>query len=127
MAHLGRTRIISQKRTKILDLLPDTCRIITRSRVRNSSGAYSDTEGPAVVYNGLEDIPCRIDRSNRYTTITAANQETTINQFILSVPFDCPLKSDYTIKHSGNKYEIMQLMDDESFRITKWAVISRVD
>lgn len=124
---LGRTKIITQKRTRILSLFPDTCTIKTRSRVRNTAGQLSDVKGLPLIYNGSQDIPCRIDISNRYTTTIVGNQEGTVNQFILHVPFDCPVIADCTVTHDGHDYEIMQIMDDESYRITKTAVISRID
>lgn len=110
----------------INDLLPDTYQIKKPTRIIQPSGSYTEGYSDPLLYNGLPDIPCRLDVSKHYRSEEVLGQEAIVNDFELHVPWDAPLLADHRIFLNGVEYEIRKLLDTNSFRVTKVAAVSRV-
>lgn len=108
-------------------LLPDTCQIYKPDRVVTPSGSYEEIKGAPLEYNGSPDIPCRLDVSKHYRSEEVFGQEAVVNDYELHVPWDAPILADHTITYEGEDYEVRKLLDTNSFRVTKVALVSRVD
>lgn len=115
-----------RERTKT-DLLPDRCRVIPPARTVTASGSYTPGDGEPLLYDGLPDVPCRLDISKHYRSEQIIGQEAIVNDFELHFPFDFPIKADHKIILNDERYEVRKLLDANSYRVTKVALVSRVD
>lgn len=119
---------ISQMRVSLMKfMLPQTCRIYPPLRVIDDAGSYSETLGQPLDYNQSPDVPCRLDVTRYYRQVTILGQEAVISDFELHVPHDMILLQDYKVEVNGQFYEIRKLMDAEEWRVTKYALVSRID
>lgn len=125
---IGSDSRLNRMRQVVIDrILPDTCTIYPLERTVTASGSYSEERGTPLTYNGSSDIPCRLDVSKHYRSEAVFGQEAVVNDFELHVPWDAPIYADHTIEHEGEAYEVRKLLDTNSFRVTKVALVSRVD
>lgn len=107
-------------------LLPDTCRIYPIERVDDNSGGYDEEPGDLREYNGSIDIPCRLDPTRQYRDQDIFDQEITVTDYFLNVPYDAPIYVDDIVLHNTNTYQIKKLSDDQSWRSVKKAYVVSV-
>lgn len=125
---IGSAARFAHIRTRVIDeILPDTMRVYPPARTITGSGSYTETLGDPLLYRGLPDIPCRLDVDKHFHYEAIYGQEATVNQFELHMPYDAPVLSDHKIVMNGATYEVLRLMDTNSFAITKVALVSRTD
>lgn len=99
-------------------------------------GAYREYQGQPLSYNELQDdgtyvatidIPCRLDIARFFRSGVVADQEITVNDFELHVPFDFEPKADHRILFNGKLFEVRKLMDIYSNPVTKIILITRLE
>lgn len=118
---------ITQMRESLGEFMfPQTCRMYPPLRVIDDAGSYTEELGQPLWYRDGVDIPCRLDVTRYYRQVTILGQEGIISDFELHVPFDAPLIQDYKIEIDGKFYEVRKLMDAEQWRVTKYALVSRI-
>ena len=117
--------IIDTATTYILqNLLEDNCKIYSTIRTNDGSGGYTETKGSYKTYNGLENIPCRLNQINaRPQDMNDYLQEMTPATYYIDLPTDFPLAPDDKIEHGGLTYDIRTMLDDSTWRATKRAYL----
>jgi len=94
-------------------LFNNTYRIYPYASHITESGAVSGqaTLGTPIEYNGLLDIPCRIDVARHVREDDVMGQEAVPGGFELHVPSDAPLKINHAIVIEGRRYEVIKEYD----------------
>ena len=108
-------------------LMPDTYRLYAPIRTVDDLGMYVDEYDEPMLYEGIPDIPCRLDVSNHYRSAAVFGQEAIVSDYVLFVPFDAPMYSDYKLIINGEQYEIRKMLDTFSWNVTKMILVSRLD
>lgn len=107
-------------------LLPDTCNIYPVTRTKDGSGGWLEVPGTCRQYNSSNDVPCRLDPTRQYLNLEIFNQEVTVDDFILKVPFDASIEVDDNILHQGIIYQIRKLSGTHSWNSVKIALVVSV-
>lgn len=117
--------------------MPDTCRwYAPNGRVIGEDGAYREYQGQPLSYNKLQDdgtyastidIPCRVDIARFFRSGTLADQEITVNDFEMHVPYDFTPEADHRILYHDKMFEVRKLMDVYSNPVTKIILITRLE
>lgn len=93
-------------------------------------------KGTPLVYNKLQadgsyiatiDIPCRVDVARFFRSGVIADQEITINDFEMHVPYDFEPQADHRILYKEKLFEVRKLMDTYSNPVTKLVLITRLE
>lgn len=118
-------------------LLPDTAQwYAPNERVVDASGAFREYKGQPLSYivtldDGSSystiDVPCRVDVARFFRSGTVSDQEITINDFEMHVPYDFEPKSDHRILYKNELFEVRKLMDTFSNSVTKLILITRLE
>lgn len=96
------------------NVLTETCKVyyLTETVAPDYTVGEDPNEDPDyVLYEGSEDIPCRLDNVPYIREENLRGQEVLVNQFRLFTPNDFTLTTDARIVHGGRKYEVRK---DES-------------
>lgn len=118
---------LSLLRTFIIDnLLPDTCKLYPFTRSVDASGDYTETRGTARTYGSSTDIPCRLDPTRQYRDQAIYDQEITVTDYFLNLPYDCTVHVDDEVVHNSIVYQIKKLNDDHSWKGVKIAYVTSV-
>lgn len=132
----GVSKYNAHRRLKAAEMFfPDTYRIYPLVRVIDEAGQFTETWGAPHTYNGLADIPCRLDEARRYQDVDIYDQEAIFNAYEMFVPFDAPLHIDERIEITSTSDPSLELDDFEvkrlnalvSNRTTKSAIIATLD
>lgn len=127
MANIDLNPIIGIARSFITsNLLPDTCTIYPMTKTGTSSGSWGNTRGTARTYNGNTAIPCRLDPTKQYRDQAIFDQEITVTDYFLNLPYDCAVGIDDEVVHGGITYQIKKLNDDQTLRGVKIAYVVSV-
>lgn len=104
----------------------DTCRIYNTEYTVTDAGVAVQVN-VAVLYNGLPDIPCRLDVARFFRSQDIDAQTMSVNDYELHLPHDFEMQADYRILMRGRVYEIRKMMDDQTNGITRMFVVSRIE
>lgn len=107
-------------------VFPDTCRIYPPVTEVSPSGSVRRVKGAPLQYQGRPDIPCRIDVAKHFRQAEVFGQEGIVSDFEIHFPWDAPVKHDHKVEIGGLDYEITKLMDTDSWRVTKSALVARI-
>lgn len=115
---------LADMRAQVAELLPDTCVISAGTLIDVGGGNWEEQYAP--VAGGT--VSCRVDPLGRKTTEIEINvqQETLTTMFQLTVPYDAPVAENRRVAHDSRTYEIVQIDDMHSGRVSRRAVISEV-
>lgn len=120
--------ILRVQRRALTALLPDTAQwFAPNGRVVDETGASMEYKGQPLSYNGSINIPCRVDVARFFRSGVVADQEVTINDFEMHVPYDFEPKSDHRILYKNEMFEVRKLMDTYSNPVTKLVLITRLE
>jgi len=116
---------LAAMRDDVANLLPGTAVISSMTAVTDGAGGWSETW--AAVSGGT--VLARLDpvRSTGSGIITVPGREGLIVNFQLTTEWDAPLAVNRRVTIDGNVYEIVQLTDDHSWRVSRRALLSRID
>ena len=111
------TAMLSAMRDAIGELLPDTCNLLTVTRTPDGMGGNTETWGTA-----SSSVSCRVDlESGR----TAGRERLTADAlrpytaYILSIPYDTTITTDYRVEHSGATYAVTSVNTEQSWMAVK--------
>jgi head-tail adaptor len=113
---------LARMRAQLNARLPGTAVIQQAIRTPDGAGGWSETW--TAVTGGT--VACRLDPIGvgtvRETSI--ALRETLVVRYRLTVPYDAPLAADFRVVINGKTYEIVQLDDQHSQRVSRRAVVA---
>ena len=113
-------RELAQMQADILDLLPDTCDILSEAYTADSEGGFTEAWGTATA-----GVHCRIDyRSGRETMTGGAIQP--YSKAVLSIPYNTPISLTNRIKSGGYIWAVKSLNDGQSWKAVKRVEMERV-
>lgn len=115
---------LTQLRSDVTELLPDTCNIIRNSIASNEYGDSPETG--VVVASGAA---CRVDpfgSSSGQRGGIVAEREASINLFQLTIPWSTDVLEGDRVSFSNVTYEIIQLSAAHSNRLVKRAVMAKI-
>lgn len=116
---------LDRMRHDVAQMLPDTAVLLQEVRTPNSAGKWTSAWAP--VAGGT--IPCRVGplRGRIVQPDAIAQREAVLNIFLLVCAWDAPLAADQRVLHGGLTYEVRQVLDAHSWRVSKQAYILRID
>lgn len=105
--------------------LPDTAVISSMTAVADGAGGWTETW--AAVSGGT--VACRLDpvKGGNSGIVTVPGREGLIVQYQLTTEYDAPLAVNRRVTIGGDVYEVVQLSDDHSWRVSRRALLSRID
>lgn len=116
---------LTYMRNQLATLLPDTA--IIQSLARASDGAGGWTETWAAVTGGT--VSARLDpiTSRSDAVQTAQAREGLRVDFQLTTEWDAPIAVNRRVVINSDTYEIVQMTDDHSWRVSRRALVARLD
>lgn len=116
----GATKRMEHLREIVTDYLEDTCAIVKYIRDWDAAGGWSES------YETIATYPCRLDPTIYYRTEQAFGQETTVVNYILSVPYNADVPHDHRILIRGKYYDVVRAHDNQTNRLVKRLLVSEV-
>lgn len=84
-------------REEVENTLPDTCNILSVTRVSNGQGGFTQSWGTAVA-----SVACRVDAMKQADAVTVVGESGRVyNRFVVTVPHDTVITSDNRIEANG--------------------------
>lgn len=111
---------LTQMRVDILDLLPDTCALLTVTHSSDGQGGNTDTWGTATA-----SVACRLDQKKASEVIVSAGVRP-FSGWMLTLPYNTTINEQYRIEHGGNTYNVISVDGDKSWSVTIRAEVDRV-
>lgn len=113
------SRELSEMRSVIGNLLPDTCNILSVTYVSDGMGGETQTWGTAGT------SACRLDM--RVNTIAGREMEVgaawqSFASYILSIPYDTSISTENRVEHSGTTYAVKSASNGQS-----WSAVKRIE
>ena len=113
-------RELAQMQADILDLLPDTCDILSVAYTSDSEGGFAEAWGTATA-----GVKCRIDyRSGRENMMGGAIQP--YSKAVLSVPYNTTISLTNRVKSGDYVWSILSINEGQSWQAVKRAELERV-
>lgn len=113
-------RELAQMQADILDLLPDTCDILSVAYTADSEGGFTEAWGTATA-----GVHCRIDyRSGRETMTGGAIQP--YSKAVISIPYNTPLNLTNRVKSGDYIWAVKSINDGQSWKAVKRVEMERV-
>jgi head-tail adaptor len=106
---------LADMRAAVLDLLPDTCNILSVTETPDGAGGMTQTWGTASA-----GVACRLDYQTGMETI-AGGALRAYSRYILTVPYDASVTELNKIEHGTKTYNVSSVDDDKS-----WPIVRRV-
>jgi len=103
-------------------VLVESCTIWRKVKATNAAGGAADS------WEMVGQVACRLmpESNLRRTQALAAERETLISYYRLTVPHDADLRPDDRVVYAGNTYEIIALWGDHAQRTARRAVVAKV-
>jgi len=113
---------LAKMRADVAKMLPDTCTISSVGYTPDGAG------GGAEPLTTVATVACRVDPvQSRRGMEVAAMKEALDTMYQLTVPYDTDIRVGYKVTHNTKQYEIRQLSNEQSWKVSKRALIARVD
>lgn len=119
--------ILRIRNKAIARLLPTIAHFYIPVRKRTASGGYTDYKPTPYLYKGSAEIPCRLDIARFFRSGNLDNQEITVNDYELHLPFDAVVQADWRIEIGAFLYEMRKDMGAATNTITRIYLITRLD
>lgn len=107
----------------VADMLPDTCiveRDANRSGTSDSHGFVTPSWGTAGMVN------CRVDPFFRTMSGDVAEREALRDYYRFAFEYNADVQPSDRLVFGGDVYEIVELHDDHSWRVSRWALTSKI-
>jgi hypothetical protein len=111
---------LAQMRADVLELLPDTCSILSVSYTSDGEGGLTEAWGTAYA-----NVACRID----FTSGVETNIGGAVNPYTrakISLPYDTVLATTNRILTGGYTYAITSINNGQSWNVSVRAELERV-
>lgn len=117
------TKELTDMRTVADDFFPDTCTIQAPT---NSTGAMG---GGSISYaNTYTSVACRVDPMGAGAGESIMSEALEgRSQFMLNIPHDQDIDITYRVVHDSVTYEVASVVDTQSYRTIRRAVLMRVN
>ena len=113
-------RELAQMQADILDLLPDTCDILSVAYTADSEGGFTEAWGTATA-----GVHCRIDyRSGRENLMGGAIQP--YSNAVLSIPYNTTINLTNRVKSGDYIWAVKSINDGQSWKAVKRVEMERV-
>ena len=109
------TSMLAAMRSAILELLPDTCYLITLAYSPDGEGGVTQARGTSAA------IACRLDVKQGREQKTGGAIEPYIS-YKMSLPYDTVVSQSQLISHNGIDYSVIGSNPDQS-----WSAVVRLD
>lgn len=125
MPQLGlSTEQLASMRADMLQLMPDTCTIQQPTNTKDGKGGFVQSFAAAT---GGSNVPCRLDPMSHPTQPdTLGGREVSVNQRMLTIPYEVPLEVDSQIVIGTETYQVRDIQGDHSWRVVKRAIVTKV-
>ena len=110
---------LTQMRADIADLMPDTCNILTVTRLPDGQGGVTDTWGTATA-----SVACRLD-AYRGKEAMSGDALQAFNTYVLTVPHDTTITTASRVEHESVTYNVTSVDEYKSWPITRRAILER--
>lgn len=118
------TEALTRMREQFEQFLPDICLIQRLTTVSDGAGGWTELW----VLESGGAVKCRLDPVYSREQIEAvANRESTVTEYIITVPYDAPLAPSRRVVVNNVNYQVRSLLTDHSWRVARRAYVSRVD
>lgn len=115
---------LTRMREQFAQFLPDIALIQRLAIVSDSAGGWSELW----VLEPGGTVKCRLDPVySREQIETVADRESTVTEYIITVPYDAPLAPSRRVVVNNVNYQVRTLLTDHSWRVARRAYVSRVD
>lgn len=127
-ATIGAGRRLDRLRAKVTEnLLPDTCNIFYQTRVIDDAGNAGAPTAVYLSYNGSQNIPCRFDPTRQYRTSDVFGQETLLDDFMVTLPYNIIPAVDYRVIKNGEEFEVRKVLSHHSWNVSSRIMVTKVD
>lgn len=116
---------LSDMRTIADDFFPDTCTIQTKTTSTGGMGGIS--ESYANTYTG---VACRLDPGGARVSGSEAIVNFALegkSTWMLNIPYDQAIAIEDRVVHSGETYEVVGVVDTQSYSTIRRAILVRVN
>lgn len=107
---------LSTLRADMLDLLPDTCDVLSVTRTADGYGGMSETWGTASAA-----VACRMDHRNG-RDVLAGGVVQTYQGNILTLPYDTTITTSNRVKYGGNNYNVISVSEGSQIAVKRVTV-----
>lgn len=115
---------LSNMRTDAQTLvLPQTCTIKAPVRAKDNTGSVKVTY-PNDDYTG---VSCGLAPNTGATDDTEGERFVAVSDWIIRLPYDQTVASQYRVVVGGDTYEVLGVSDDHEFRVIRKAYCNRID
>lgn len=102
--------------------MPDTCQIEDFARVSDGAGGFTES------WSAVGTVACRIDPTQTTEQdVKISGKDTLRSVYLISLPYDCGLTDEHRIVCGGDIYQVLQMDNAHSGKISIRARIARYD
>jgi len=114
-------RELAQMQADILDLLPDTCDILSEAYTADSEGGFTEAWGTATA-----GVHCRIDYRSGSEKMTGGAIQP-YSKAVLSIPYNTPISLTNRVKSGDYIWAVKSINDGQSWKAVKRVEMERVE
>lgn len=121
-------QVAQQKMFALKHLLPQTCRVVPSSGANPVMTLGVLTTDPPVArqYNGVEDIPCRVDNSRAFRPGALPAQITAVDEHIIEFPSDFFFEETDIVYVGADRFVIRKTNTVGEWNITVEATLGQL-
>lgn len=101
--------MLTQMRTDVETLMPDTCNILAGTLTSDGQGGYTQTWGTATA-----GASCRIDKRTGREALAGGAVET-FGTWVLTLPHNTTITADSRVEHGSVTYSVVHVDNDKSW------------
>lgn len=114
---------LAQMRADVALMLPDTCSIYRNDGTVSSTGADTDS------FTLIATVNCRLDpvQSRAMQARELIGREVLVSDRVLTVAYNADIQANFRVTINSENYEIVALLDDHSWRVSRRAYLAKVE
>jgi hypothetical protein len=118
------TAELAQMRSDVANMLPDTA--IIYAITSTVDGAGGATFGTAAVTGGT--VACRVDPNGvgKNRVIVEPARQGLMAEYIITLPYNAPISAGNQVATGGNTYQVVDLVRDHSWNVSRRALANRI-
>lgn len=117
--------MLGRMRETATQLLPDTCTIQAPTTVKDGKGGFTQTWAAV---SGGTNVACRLDPLPApVQKDTLGGREAIVNKRQMTFAWDAPVAFERRIVIGGETYEIVDMVEDHSWRTFRRAMVTKVE
>jgi len=129
MSIVTTAQVALQREYVIKHMLPDTCTITPHHSGTvsvSAAGVMSSTNPSPRVWRTLTNIPCRMDYSRAFRPGALSNQTTSIDEYIMELPFDIVFDTADRVVVDGQTFLMRKVKDKSNWDVSVEAVLTKL-